>query len=132
MTAPPSLHPVNLPQVVTELDTAFDAYEAALLRNDLDVLDHFFWNDARIVRFGVAEIQYGADAVRVFRMVCKPVHPERKILRRVTTTFGNDFGTVSVEFSAPDDPRTGRQMQTWLRMAGGWKIVAAHVSLLES
>lgn len=130
MTALPNLHPVNLPHAVAALDAAFDAYEGALLRNDLDVLDHYFWDDARTVRFGVAEIQYGADAVRVFRMVCKPVHPERKILRRVTTTFGNDFGTVSVEFSAPDDARTGRQMQTWLRMPGGWKIVAAHVSML--
>jgi hypothetical protein len=26
--------------------------------------------------------------------------------------------------------RTGRQSQTWVRTAEGWRVVAAHVSLL--
>jgi len=124
------LLPINLPHVVAELDAAFDKYETALVRNDVAILDEFFWYDANTVRYGVAENQYGGAEIRAWRMSCKPVHPERRILRRVTAAFGHDFGTVSAEFSAPDDPRIGRQMQTWMRFPSGWKIVAAHVSML--
>lgn len=121
---------LNLPAVVAELDAAFDVYEAALVRNDVATLDHFFWDDARTVRYGIAEIQYGNDAIRNWRSQCVPVHPQRRIVRRVTTTFGDSFGTVSVEFRAPDSEGTGRQMQTWARFPAGWRIVAAHVSIL--
>lgn len=121
---------INDPTVIAELDAAFDNYEAALVRNDIATLDRYFWYDERTVRFGVAEILYGGQAIREYRQQCAPVHPQRRILRRLTTSFGSDFGTISVEFKAPDDACTGRQMQTWVRFTEGWRIVAAHVSML--
>lgn len=120
----------NKPEVIASLNAAFDDYEAALLRNDIAVLDRYFWFDERTVRYGVAENLYGGQAIREYRKQCRPVHPERRVLRRVTTSFGDDFGTVSIEFCAPDHPRIGRQMQTWVRTPEGWRIVAAHVSML--
>ncbi len=122
--------PVNLPEVVAEIERAFDDYEAALLRHDVATLDRYFWYDESTVRYGVAENLYGGEEIRRYRMACAPVHPERKILRRVTTSFGTDLGTVSAEFGAPDTDRVGRQTQTWVRFPAGWRIVAAHVSLM--
>lgn len=120
---------INKPRVVAELDAAFDAYEQALIRNEIATLDHYFWTAHETVRYGVAENLYGADAIRDYRRQCAPVHPERRIRHKVSTTFGDDFGTVSIEFSAPDHPGVGRQMQTWARFPEGWRIVAAHVSM---
>jgi hypothetical protein len=130
MNSPTSSMPVNQAEVVASLNAAFDAYEAALIRNDVAVLDAFFWYDDSTVRYGVAENLYGGEQIRQYRMSCAAVHPERRIVRRVTTSFGENFGTVSVEFSAPDTERIGRQMQTWIRFPQGWRVVAAHVSLL--
>lgn len=130
MNAPLPSMPVNLPDVVAEIDRAFNDYEAALVRHDVQTLDRYFWYDDSTVRYGVAENLYGGEEIRHYRMACAPVHPERRILRRVTTSFGRDAGTVSVEFGAPDTERIGRQMQTWVRFPEGWRIVAAHVSLM--
>ncbi|TWI63657.1 uncharacterized protein DUF3225 [Pseudoduganella lurida] len=121
---------INKAAVVAEIDRLFDDYEAALLRNDLAALDRYFWESPATVRYGVVENLYGAADIRAHRQrQWTPVHPERRITRRVTTTFGADMGTVSIEFSAPDTPRIGRQMQTWVRFPEGWRIVAAHVSI---
>jgi hypothetical protein len=129
METPSSLL-VNQPHVIAALNAAFDAYEDALIRHDVAMLDEFFWYDESTVRYGVAENLYGGQQIREYRMNCAPVHPGRKIVRRVTTSFGDDFGTISAQFSAPDTERIGRQMQTWVRFRQGWRIVAAHVSLL--
>lgn len=121
---------VNDPAVLAEIERAFEDYEAALVRNDVATLDRYFWFDASTVRYGVAENLYGGSAIRQYRMQCAPVHPERKIVRRSISSFGDRFGTVSVEFSAPDTSGIGRQMQTWVRFPEGWRIVAAHVSVM--
>ena len=35
-------------------------------------------------------------------------------------------------YERPSAPgRTGRQMQTWVKFPYGWRVVAAHVSLME-
>ena len=121
---------VNLPHVVAQLRAAFDAYEDALVRHEVARLDDFFWYDPQTVRYGVAENLYGGAEIRRYRMACQPVHPQRRIERLVITTFGEDFATVAAEFSAPDTTANGRQLQTWARFAGGWRVVAAHVSLI--
>jgi hypothetical protein len=121
---------VNLPHVVAQLRAAFDAYEDALVRHEVARLDDFFWYDPQTVRYGVAENLYGGADIRRYRMACQPVHPQRRIERLVITTFGEDFATVAAEFSAPDTTANGRQLQTWARFAEGWRVVAAHVSLI--
>ena len=129
-TPAPAAGAVNLPHVVAQLRAAFDAYEDALVRHQVARLDDFFWYDPQTVRYGVAENLYGGEAIRRYRMACQPVHPRRRIERLVITTFGEDFATVAAEFSAPDTTANGRQLQTWARFADGWRVVAAHVSLI--
>lgn len=121
---------INLPDILIDLGLAFDQYEDALVRHDVSGLDKFFWYNPMTVRYGIAENTYGGEAIRAYRKACAPVPPGRRIIHKVITTFGRNFGTVSAEFNSPDSEQTGRQMQTWIRFPEGWRIVAAHVSVI--
>ncbi|WP_293372575.1 AtzH-like domain-containing protein [Nevskia sp.] len=123
--------PINRPEPLASLRAAFDAYEAALLRHDLAALDRHFHHSPDTVRYGVAELGYGIDAIRRYRTTALPVHPGRQLRNLVIQTFGEDFGSAACEFIAPDTTLIGRQTQTWVRIDGAWRIVAAHVSLLD-
>jgi len=120
---------INLPHVVDAVRLAFEDYERALLANELDVLDNYFWNTENTVRYGVAENLYGAQDIAAYRRVCTPVGPGRQLRNTVISTFDENYATVSTEFSDGESNRTGRQMQTWAYFSGGWKVVAAHVSI---
>lgn len=122
---------INRPAVLASLRAAFEAYEAALLRHDVAALDAFFDDDPATVRYGVAEHGYGMDAIRRYRAAALPVHPGRQLRNVVLRSFGDDAGSACCEFLAPDTAMIGRQTQTWMRLAGAWRIVAAHVSLVD-
>ncbi|MBN3765829.1 oxalurate catabolism protein HpxZ [Burkholderia sp. Ac-20365] len=129
---------VNRAEIVAEVAAAFDTYERALVDNDIGVMNALFWDSAETVRYGIAEIQHGNEAIRQWRESCAPVPKSRRLHRTVITTFGDDFATVSTEFTSDATPLIGRQMQTWARMGAkdafgkGWVVVAAHVSLIEA
>jgi hypothetical protein len=120
---------INLPDVLAEVTEAFDRYERALVANDVAVLDELFWNSPHTLRYGVGENLYGYEAIAAFR-AARSAPGEREILRQVITTYGRDFATANVEFRRAGAQQTGRQSQTWLRTPAGWRVVAAHVSLL--
>jgi hypothetical protein len=121
---------VNAPEVLAEVEAAFARYERALMENDVEVLDELFWRSPHTLRYGVGENLYGFDEIAAFRVARPGGSPPRRLLRRVITTFGEDFATANVEFQRPGGARIGRQSQTWARLDGGWKVVAAHVSLM--
>ncbi len=122
---------INLPGVLAEVQAAFDRYEQALVSNDLDALDAHFWHADAVVRYGVGENLVGIEAIRAFRRSRPSTGLARALRHTVITTYGQDFATAMTEFHRESDPRIGRQSQTWVRFTqGGWKIVAAHVSLL--
>jgi hypothetical protein len=129
---------VNRPEVVAQVSAAFADYERALLDHDIETMNALFWQTPHTVRYGIAEIQLGGDAIRVWRATCVPVPSSRRLHRTVVTTFGGDYATVSTEFTSDATPQLGRQMQTWARLGAdtdagrGWKIVAAHVSLIAA
>ncbi|NKK72834.1 oxalurate catabolism protein HpxZ [Rhizobium leguminosarum bv. viciae] len=124
--------PVNLPAVIAEVTVLCDAYETALMANDLDTLDALFWSSGETLRYGVAENLYGIAEIRAFRVGRSGGSPQRDVLRRVITTHGTDVATCNLEFIRPATGTRGRQSQTWIRTAGGWKIAAAHVSLMNA
>ena len=132
MKTPVNESEINLPDVLIDLDHAFNQYENALIQNNIPVLDKYFWDNPATVRYGIAENLYGGDDIRNYRRNCKPVHRGRKITQKNITSFGHNFGIVSVEFTSPDSEQTGRQMQAWVLFPEGWKIVAAHVSVMLS
>ena len=121
---------LNLPEVVAEVGAAFNRYEAALTTNDVPALDSFFWNDPRVIRFSLSDNGYGFKAIMKARRARNNVDLRRRLMRTVLTTFGRDFATVNTEFKREDSGREGRQSQTWVRTAEGWKVVSAHVSWL--
>jgi hypothetical protein len=49
-------------------------------------------------------------------------------------TFGRDCGSIPLEFERSVDERAvfGRQSQVWVRLQEGWRIAAAHLTLLGS
>ncbi len=121
---------INLPAVLAELTAVFERYEDALVHNRVDVLDELFWPSALTVRYGVGENLYGIEAIRAFRAARPSAGLARTLSNTVLTTYGRDFGTANCEFRRHGATKTGRQSHTWMRTPEGWRIVAAHVSLL--
>jgi len=124
---------IDLPEVVAEMKAAFDRYEKALTTNDVAVLDDTFREDRRTIRYGGAEILYGHEEIAAFRAARSPAGLMRSISKTVITTYGRDFAVASTLFHRDSLPgKVGRQMQTWVRFPdGGWKVVAAHVSVID-
>jgi hypothetical protein len=123
---------IDLPEVVAEVRAQFDRYEDALVNNKVAVLDELFRNDPRTIRYGASENLYGYEEIMAFRAARSPVALNRKISKTVISTYGRDFAVASTLYERPSAPgRTGRQMQTWVRFPEGWRVVAAHVSLME-
>jgi Protein of unknown function (DUF3225) len=121
---------VNIPFVLAEVTRECERYERALVTNDVAVLDELFWSSPFTLRYGVTENLYGYDAICAFRAGRPLQGLERTVLKNVITTFGVDFATANVEFQRVGSIQTGRQSQTWMRTPAGWRVVAAHVSLL--
>ena len=123
---------VDIPEVLAEVTAQFARYEEALVTNDVAVLDELFRNDARTIRYGGGENLYGYEAIMAFRAGRSPVGLLRRLERTVITTYGRDTAVASTLFYRDNAPgKVGRQMQTWVRFDEGWKIVAAHVSVID-
>jgi hypothetical protein len=135
MTATPASQPINLvidsPGAATGLAHAFDRYEDALINNKVDVLDELFWNDGRTLRYGARENLFGHAEIASFRAGRPAVGLSREILTRHLVTFGDSAGVANITFRRTGEVRIGRQSQTWVRFAEGWRVVAAHVSWMD-
>ena len=117
--------------VAAEVQACFQAYEQALLANDVDAMDAWFWDDPAVVRFGLAECQYGPEEIAAWRRRTDPVPSDRRHLRTTIAAHGPDLAVVTLEFANGDRPGLGRQSQVWSRTAEGWRIVHAHVSMID-
>src|SRR5690242_20325192 len=123
---------IDLPDVVAEVTAEFARYEQALVSNDVAVLDALFHRDARTLRYGIGENLYGHDEIMAFRAARSPVGLMRRTARTVITAYGRDTAVASTLFYRDSAPaKVGRQMQTWIRFPEGWRIVAAHVSIID-
>ena len=121
---------INRPEVVAEVAEAFARYEGGLRTADAAVLDTLFWADPATIRYGADEILHGHDAIAAFNARRRPLGDTRRLDRTVITTYGTDAATVSTLFRETPDGTVGRQMQTWIRLPEGWRVVAAHVSVI--
>ena len=122
---------INLPEVLAEVRAVFERYEDALVNNRIEVLDELFWDSPHTLRYGVGENLHGIEAIRAFRLARPAGGLARTLQNTVITTYGRDFGTAMTEFQRDGSTRIGRQSQTWVRMPEGWRVVAAHVSLID-
>jgi hypothetical protein len=122
---------INLPDVHAEVSAVFARYEDALVNNTVEVLDELFWTSPHTVRFGINEDLYGIEAIRAFRNARPAVGLQRRLQNTVITTYGRDTATAMTEFRREGGNKLGRQAQTWVRFPEGWRVVAAHVSLID-
>ncbi|MFO0466741.1 MAG: oxalurate catabolism protein HpxZ [bacterium] len=121
---------INNPDTIAEVRAVFDRYEAAIAANDAAVLDSSFWDDPRVVRYGITELLYGIDAIRAFRASVKSYAPRAQ--KKITiTTFGHDFAATNLEYQRLDSGLVGRETKIMARIPEqGWRVVSAHVSLM--
>ena len=122
---------IDLPEVVAEVTAQFERYEQALVSNDVAVLGELFRDDPRTLRYGIGENLYGYAEINAFRAARSPVGLARTRSKTVITTYGRDFAVASTLFHRTAG-KVGRQMQTWVRFQEGWRVVAAHVSLIAA
>jgi Protein of unknown function (DUF3225) len=123
---------INIPEVVAEVTEAFMRYERALIANDVAELDTMFWDSPHALRFGIGENLYGHRAIASFRRTRPTMDLRRRLMNTVITTYGRDLATANTEFQRVGATSTGRQSQVWLRTEHGWRVTAAHVSLLAA
>lgn len=121
---------IDHPAVLAEIRARFDAYEQALMRNDVASLDAFFWDDPRVTRYGLADRQWGSAQLHAHRLSVPAPDFTRVLEHPRITVWRDDLAVVQVEFVRSDTPLRGFQSQVWVRFADGWKIAAAHVSMI--
>ncbi|WP_127504590.1 AtzH-like domain-containing protein [Actinoplanes solisilvae] len=114
------------PEVLIEVAAAFEAYEKALVANDVEAMLGFFAEGT--VRYGIADQQVGLDEQRAWRLAQPPLPPGRRLKDTIIQSYGNGVALVNTLFCYPGGEVLGRQSQTWVRLPHGWRIVAAHVS----
>jgi len=123
---------IDLPDVVAEVTAAFERYEQALVSNDVAVLDSIFRDDPRVIRYGGGENLYGYQETVAFRAARTPVGLARTLCKTVITAYCRDLAVASTWLRRASMPRkVGRRMQTWVRFPEGWRVVAAHVSVID-
>jgi hypothetical protein len=122
---------IDHPDVRREIEALFQDYERALMNNDVAALNGYFWRDDRLTRYGIADLQLGYDALAVFRAATPAPDFTRDIRRLRITAFGPDVAVAMCEFRRSDTHKLGMQTQTWIRFTDGWKIVSAHVSMID-
>ena len=123
---------IDLPEVVAEVRREFERYERALVSNDVALLDALFRDDPRTIRYGGAENLHGYAEIKAFRVARPSAGLARTISKTVITAYGRDVAVASTLFHRASAPgKVGRQMQTWVRFPEGWRVVAAHVSMID-
>jgi hypothetical protein len=123
---------IDLPEVIAEVKTEFERYEQALVSNDVGSLNGMFRNDARTIRYGLNENLYGYAEIAAFRAARSPHSLVRTLSRTVISSYGRDHAVASTLYYRGNAPgKIGRQMQTWIRFREGWRVVAAHVSMID-
>ncbi len=122
---------VDIPEVRAEMEAAFAAYERALTGNDVAALDALFLDRPTTVRYGASENLYGYAAISAFRAARSPLGLARRLAGTVITTYGRDFAVASTLFTRDSAPgKVGRQTQAWVRTPAGWRVAAAHISVI--
>jgi hypothetical protein len=122
---------INDPAVLAEVEAAFAEYERALTTNDVVTLDRLFKAAPETLRYGIAENLYGHAQIAAFRSARSPVGLARRLERTVITSYGEALATANTLFRRDSMPgKVGRQSQTWVKFPEGWRVVAAHVSVI--
>jgi hypothetical protein len=70
---------INRAEILAEVTEVFTRYEAALVGNQVAVLDELFWDSPFTLRYGTGETLYGMEAIRAFRQARNPTGLARSL-----------------------------------------------------
>ena len=122
---------INRPDVLAEVTEKFLQYEQAINTNDIEVLDRSFLDSVQTVRFGMNEELWSYDEIMAFRRTRNTAGTPRRLVRYVITSYGESLAVANAVFRREGVNKIGRQSQTWVKLDSGWKVVSAHVSLVD-
>ena len=124
---------IDLPEVVAEVTAEFERYEKALVSNDVatlgrDISQRSAHHPLRRRReFFTAMPRSRRSAPRARRPALRA-----RCRRPSSAPTAATHAVASTLFHRPTMPgKIGRQMQTWVRFPEGWRVVAAHVSVID-
>lgn len=119
-------HAAEGSEIPADLRAAFEAYERALMSDDVEVLDAAFASGPEVMRGDAAGLLVGDGALLAFRKLRGGVAP-RTIERIEYRPLAEDVALL-VSVSRFRGGGTGLQTQVWQRVDGCWVITAAHVT----
>lgn len=127
--------------IPADLRAAFEAYERAIVANDLDALDAFFAPGPGTLRGDSGGLLVGHDAISGFRSLRGGVPPReiadvhyRPLARGSRPDADDDAASIDgdvallVSVSRFTGGGRGLQTQVWEHVDGRWVITAAHVT----
>jgi len=106
---------------------AFQAYERALMTNDLTELDRLFAPGPTTMRGDANGLLVGHHMISAFRGG-RGGAPPRRIVQTHVQTIDDDHALV-VAVTELERGGRGQQTQLWARLPDGWAVTAAHVSV---
>ncbi|WP_375386658.1 AtzH-like domain-containing protein [uncultured Microbacterium sp.] len=112
--------------IPADLRAAFEAYERAIIANDLDALDAAFAPGEGTLRGDAAGLLIGHERISAFRGVRGGVAP--RVISHIEYRPLADDAALLVSVSRFTGGGTGLQTQLWQRIDGTWLITAAHVT----
>src|SRR5438552_4082267 len=112
---------VAVDTAVEDVRACFLAYESALVAGNVAELNDWFIDDSRVIRFGIADEQWGAEAVRQWRRTALPVAPGRALVDTDVVLWSEHVAVVTTLIRYPGTAEIGRQSQTWIRIDGDWR-----------
>ncbi|MDT0264830.1 DUF3225 domain-containing protein [Streptomyces sp. DSM 44915] len=125
-SAPTSPEVLGEGPLPADLWAAFLAYDRALLSNDVPALDASFAPGELTLRADHTGVLVGHDAIAAFR-AGRPAAPERRLVRVHVRLPADDVALLVAEVASPAGA-PGLQTQLWQRVAGRWRVAAAHVT----
>jgi hypothetical protein len=121
----------NEAECVAAVTASFLEYERALVSGDVTAMTACFDDGDDLVRFGIGDMQRGAEELARWRARQGPLPEGRELRDTHVSTYGSTIAVVTTLFAYPGRPKLGRQSQTWYCDDGTWRIVHAHVSEID-
>lgn len=116
-------------KVEAEVRAAFDAYEIALVTNDVEALIALFADSPHTVRMMDDSGLYGFEDIAAFRRARDPGDVARTLTRVDIHALNPQTAVATAQYQRTNSGRKGCQSQVWQLGPTGWKVAAAHVSL---
>ena len=116
-------------QIEAEVRASFDAYEQALVGNDVEGLIELFADEPTTLRMTNSGGLFGHAQIAAFRRARDPSDVARTLTRVEIVVLSETVAVAAATYTRDGSGLKGAQTQVWQLRPEGWRVVAAHVSL---